>query len=89
MKLTLCNISGLRKIERAVHDVEEATSIAFDIILEHKVNIYFLHQLFSLLPSRPFMDLVHYLYGIYADDKVRDSGITYKISSTYGSSSSF
>lgn len=29
----------LWKIVRAVYDVEEATSTAFDIILEHKVNL--------------------------------------------------
>lgn len=31
--------ADLWKIVRAVYDVEEATSTAFDIILEHKVNL--------------------------------------------------
>lgn len=28
------------KIARAIYDIEEATSTAFDIILDHKVNTY-------------------------------------------------
>lgn len=38
-----------RKIARAIYDIEEATSTAFDIILDHKVYIcgllYFLYEL--------------------------------------------
>ncbi|KAM7463477.1 hypothetical protein LguiA_031598 [Lonicera macranthoides] len=57
------NISDPGQIERAVHDVEEATSSAFDIILEHKMIksetraslIKFLQLMVAHHPSKRFL----------------------------------
>lgn len=74
-----------KKIARAIYDVEEATSKAFDIILENKVchfPLIVLLFLLILLDDRTNNFCL-------ADDKTRNSSITYKVSSAFGSSSSF
>jgi len=65
--------SWLGKIARAIYDVEEATSTAFDIILEHKVD-----YLFSFIGLFVLIDLGDTTIALcLADDKTRNSRFTH------------
>lgn len=85
MQDTNLHIALLVKIARAVYDVEEATTTAFDIILDHKVDIFF--SLLFFIFERLAITVSHLQCS--PDDQTRNSGFTNKISSTFSGSSSF
>lgn len=80
----------LWKIARAVYDVEEATSTAFDIILQHKVKNAWI-PVFPISFMLSQCDFLPFLMPspMNADDQIRYKGFTYKIPSTFGGSSPF
>ena len=53
------------KIVRAVYDIEEATSTAYDIILEHKVDIFPCHFVHCSVN-----DFQSFIMCILTDDKI-------------------
>lgn len=65
-----CVLHGLFKIERAVYDVEEATAVAFEIIIEHKVIMFFCSVMYctSTLCVIPLSSLL--IYAFAADDQI-------------------
>lgn len=89
----------LWKIARAVYDVEEATSTAFEIILGHKVYLFSpsFHPsgedlLFIFLVICPLYYLQISLFlcmHVLPDDQIKYTGFISEISSTFGGSSSF
>lgn len=71
-----------------MYDVEEATSTAFEIILEHKVD----HPFFPLFVVSWVICTFNYrcfTISLYLpDDQIKNTGFASKISSTFGRSSS-
>jgi hypothetical protein len=74
-------LHNLWKIARAVYDVEEATFFAFEIILEHKVDIFPIWlclcgcMLICIVSLCSFS--THDLYACSADDQTTHPGFTY------------